>query len=117
MSPATVCPGSEVTFTCTVVDPGVPFPGSTIWIIGTNRCGLSHSTAPDPPQQCGSQFNATLLAPQGNSYTSTVTATVDPADNGLPVLCYRFEVVPNLLVGNATVEIKGECTCTLTLHG
>ena len=106
--PDAVCPGSEVTFRCTVVDPGVPFPGSTIWIVGTSRCGLSHSTAPDPSQPCGSQFNATLLAPQGNSYTSTVTATVDHADNGLPVLCYGFEEEPSLLVGNATVEIIGE---------
>ena len=116
MSPAAVCPGSEVTFTCTVVDPGVPYPGTTIWTIGTSRCGLSHSTAPDI-QHCGPQFNATLLAPQGNCYTSTVTAKVNQADNGLPVMCYRFEEDPNLVVGNATVEIIGGCTCALKLDG
>ena len=117
VSPAAVCPGSEVTFTCTVVDPGVPFPGSTVWIIGTSRCGLSHSTAPIAHMSCEPPFSATLLAPQGNCYTSTVTATVDHADNELPVLCYGFEEVPDLLVGNATVKVIGECTCAWKLDG
>ena len=107
-SPAPVCPGSEVTFTCTVVDPGVPFPGSTIWIVGTNRCGLSHSTAPDPQVSCGRQFTAALEAPQGGCYTSTITATVDYADSGLPVSCYAFEEIPRLLVGNASVDVIGQ---------
>ena len=104
-----MCSGNEVNFTCTVVDPGVPFPGSTIWTVGANRCGLSHATAPDPPQTCGPQFSATLAAPEGDCYTSTISAIVDHADSGLPVSCYGFEETPSRLVGNASVEVIGWC--------
>ena len=105
-----VCPGNEVNFMCTVVDPGVPFRGSTIWRIGTNsRCGLAHSLAPIQQQSCsGTQFSATLAAPEGGCYTSTISATVDHADSGLPVLCYGFEETPSRLVGNASVEVIGQ---------
>ena len=104
------CPGSDMNFTCTVVDPGVPFRGSTIWRVGTNPlCGLSHSTAPIQQQSCrGTQFSASLAAPEGDCYTSTISATVDHADSGLPVLCYRFEETPSRLVGNASVEVIGQ---------
>ena len=103
------CPGSEVNFTCTVVDPGVPFRGSTIWRVGTNPlCGLSHSVAPIQQQSCGAQFSATLAAPEGDCYTSTISAIVDHADSGLPVSCYIFEETPSRLVGNASVEVIGQ---------
>ena len=95
----------------------MPFPGTTIWAIGTSRCGLSHSTAPIGHMSCEPPFSATLLAPQGNCYTSTLTATIDYADNGLPVLCYNFQEIPTLLVGNATVKVIGQYTCALKLNG
>ena len=104
-----MCPGSEVNFTCTVVDPGVPFPGFTIWRIGTNPLGsLSHSAAPIQPSCSGTQFSATLTAPEGDCYTSTISAIVDHADSGLPVSCYSFEETPSRLVGSATVEVIGQ---------
>ena len=103
-----VCPGREVNFTCTVVDPGVPFPGATIWTVGANRCGLAHSTAPDPQQTCGPQFSAILAAPEGDCYTSTISAIVYHVDSGLPVMCYAFEETPSRLVGTASVEVIGQ---------
>ena len=104
-----VCPGREVNFTCTVVDPGVPILGSTVWRVGTNPlCGLSHSTAPSQQQSCGPQFSATLAAPVGDCYTSTISAIVDHADSGLPVMCYAFQETPNRLVGNASVDVIGQ---------
>ena len=103
-----VCPGREVNFTCTVVDPRVPIPGSTVWRVGTNPlCGLSHSIAPIQQQSCG-QFSAALAAPEGDCYTSTISAIVDHADSGLRVMCYAFEERPSRLVGNASVEIIGQ---------
>ena len=86
----------------------MPFPGSTIWTAGTSRCGLAHSTAPDPQQSCGPEFTATLAAPEGDCYTSTISAIVDHSDSGLPVLCYAFEETPSRLVGNASVEVIGQ---------
>ena len=105
-----VCLGNEVNFMCTVVDPGVPFRGSTIWRIGNNPlCGLSHSAAPIQQQSCsGTPFSATLAAPEGDCYTSTISAIVDHADSGLPVSCYAFEETPSRLVGNASVEVIGQ---------
>ena len=105
-----MCPGSEVNFTCTVVDPGMPFRGSTIWRVGTNSlCGLAHSAAPIQQQSCSvTQFSASLAAPEGDCYTSTISATVDHADSGLPVSCYAFEDMPSRLVGNASVEVIGQ---------
>ena len=104
-----VCPGREVNFTCTVVDPRDPFPGSTIWTIGTSRCGLVHSTAPIQQPSCGlTQFTATLAAPEGDCYTSTISAIVHHADSGLPVMCYAFQETPSRLVGNASVEVIGQ---------
>ena len=104
-----VCPGREVNFTCTVVDPGVPIRGSTVWRVGTDSlCGLSHSIAPIQQQSCGSQFSATLAAPEGDCYSSTISAIVHHADNGLPVSCYAFEETPSRLVGNASVEVIGQ---------
>ena len=109
ISSGPVCPGNEVTFTCTVVDPGVPFLGSTVWRVGTNPpCGLSHSIAPIQQQPCGAQFSGTLAAPVGDRYTSTISAIVHHADSGLPVMCYAFEVRPSRLVGNASVEVIGQ---------
>ena len=104
-----VCPGREVNFTCTVVDPGVPFHGATIWTVGANHCGLAHSTAPDPQQTCGlTQFTATLASPEGDCYTSTISGIVYHADSGVPVMCYAFEERPSRLVGNASVEVIGQ---------
>jgi len=104
-SPPPVCPGRVVTFTCSVVDPmGL---SSTIWRVGGNQCGLTHSIAPTVP--CGPLFSATLGQPQGDCYTSTLTATVGRDDNGLSVLCYAFAPQPQFLVGNATVQVIGEC--------
>ena len=89
-----------------------PWPcfGSTIWTIGANPlCGLPHFTAPIQQQSCGlTQFSGTLAAPEGDCYTSTISAIVHHADNGLPVMCYAFEVRPSRLVGNASVEVIGQ---------
>ena len=106
-SPLPVCPGRVVTFTCSVVDPG----GfrSTVWIVDSNQCGLSHtiaSTAPTVP--CGLLFSATLGPPQGDCFTSNLTARVGRDDNGLSVLCYAFAIQPQFLIGNTTVEVIGE---------
>jgi len=82
---------------------------STVWIVDDNQCGLTHaiaSTASTVP--CGPPFSATLGPPQGDCYTSTLTATVGRDDNGLPVLCYAFAPLPQYLVGNATMQVIGE---------
>ena len=105
-SPPPVCPGKVVTFTCSVVDPGDL--SSTIWIVDGSQCGLSHAVAPTQVP-CGPSFRAILGPPEGSCYTSTLTATVDHDDNGLPLLCNAFSPQPQFLVGNATVQVKGEC--------
>ena len=110
-SPPPVCPGTNVTFTCSVADPGNP-PGlrSTIWTIESNpnQCGLSHPVAPTRIP-CASLFIATLGLPQGVCYTSNLTATVNDDYNGLSVLCYAFAAQPQFLVGNATLQVIGQC--------
>jgi len=100
-----VCPGTEVTFTCSVVDPeGLR---SSIWKVDSEICGLSHPIAPTQ-LPCGPLFSATLGQSQGDCYTSTLTATVDRDDNGLSVLCYAFTALPQFLVGNTTLQIIGQ---------
>jgi len=104
-SPPPLCPGRVVTFTCSVVDPGGL--RSTVWIVDGNQCGLSHPIAPTQ-LPCGPLFSATLGGPQGDCFTSTLTATVGRDDNGLSALCYAFATQPQFLVGNATVQVIGE---------
>ena len=135
-SPPPVCPGRVVTLTCFVVDPGGL--RSTIWVVDDVQCGLSHSIASNAPTvPCGPLFSATPGQPQvckwmymrvnvyvdvdvclceavcmhvwGDCFTSTLTATVDRDDTGLSVLCYAFAPQPQFLVGNATVQVIGEC--------
>ena len=88
-----------------MVDPGGL--RSTIWRVGDDQCGLTHSIA-HFQRPCGPLFSATLGQPQEDCYTFTLTATVGRDDNGLSVLCYAFAPQPQFLIGNATVQVIGE---------
>ena len=68
---------------------------------------IRYSAAPIQQQSCGTQFSATLAAPEGDCYTSTISAIVDHADSGLAVSCYAFDETPSRLVGNTSVEVIG----------
>ena len=97
-----VCPGEELTYTCTIFGFSVTF-----WRMTPQPCAgggvvLFHSTLGVPPIECGN-FSAQLTASDGDCYTSTLTVTVSPELNGTVITC---EDNPGNVAGSATVLLS-----------
>ena len=106
-----VCPGEELTYTCTIDDTSSIL---TVWRVpcAGGVVALLHSTLGDQRIECG-QFSAQLTASDGDCYTSTLTVTASPELNGTVVRCE--DVIGNA-AGSETMLLSKSTPSDSTLY-
>ena len=105
-----VCPGEELTYTCTIFDNTSPNP-TAVWsgfCADSSDIVVAHGSALEPGM-CG-PFTVQATASDGDCYTSTLTVTASTELNGTVIRCIHESVE----VGRATLLLAGiPSTCAL----
>ena len=98
-----VCPGEELTYTCTIFDNTSTFPFA-IWsgfCADSSDIVIAHGSAQESGM-CG-PFTVQATASDGDCYTSTLTVTASPELNGTVIQCSQESVE----VGRTTLLVAG----------
>ena len=99
-----VCPGEELTYTCTIFDDTNSFPAA-VW---SGFCAdgsdivIVHGSPAQESGMCG-PFSVQTTCSDGNCYTSTLTVTASPELNGTVIQCSHLGVE----VGTSTLLVAG----------
>ena len=100
-----VCPGEELTYTCTIFDDTSTFP-IVVWsgfCADSSVINIVHGSSQESGT-CG-PFSVQTNGSDGNCHTSTLTVTASPELNGTVIQCSHLGVE----VGRATLLVAGRC--------
>ena len=97
-----VCPGEELTYTCTIFDDTSEKYQQTEWS-GLN-CSLHIIHGLMEPRMCG-PFSVNATGSDGDCHTSTLTVNVSPELNGTVIQCLNQRI--DTIVGSATLFLQG----------
>ena len=100
-----VCPGEELTYTCTIFDDTNENYQQTVWS-GLN-CSLIvlHGPVELEPETCES-FSAQATGSHGGCHTSTLTVTASPELSGTVIQC--LDPHSSTVVGSALLFLQGK---------
>ena len=109
-----VCPGEELTYTCTIFDDTSTFP-IVAWsgfCADSSVIAIAYGVSSQESGTCG-PFSVQATGSDDNCHTSTLTVTASPELNGTVIRCSHESVE----VGRATLLVAGRCIiiCTPTL--
>ena len=98
-----VCPGEELTYTCTIFDDTSSFPVA-VWsgfCADSSDINIFHGSSQESGM-CG-PFSVQATGSDGNCYTSNLTVTASPELNGTVIQCSHLGVE----VGTSTLLVAG----------
>ena len=101
-----VCPGEELTYTCTIFDDTSLFP-TAVWsgfCADSSSIFIIHGDSSEESGMCGPS-TVQANGSDGDCYTSTLTVTASPELNGTVIRCSHESVE----VGRATLLVAGRC--------
>ena len=101
-----VCPGEELTYTCTIFDDTNSFPVA-VWsgfCAGSSDIVIAHGVPVQESAMCG-PFSVQATGSDGDCHTSTLTFNASAELNGTVIQCSGVSGE----VGRATLLVAGKC--------
>ena len=101
-----VCPGEELTYTCTIFDDtsAIPIAVWSRFCADSSVIYVVHRIPAQESSTCG-PFSVQATGSDGNCYTSTLTVNTSLELNGTVIQCSHESVE----VGRATLLVAGRC--------